>query len=192
MKWAPSRNAPPASAQQLRNSLAPLEAEVNELTGELEEIKAASPGLVAEPDKLVAAKRRARDIEALLPAKLQTVAEIRAAIPDAEMRERCDRIAAKVDEQARKSAKLQRNLEARYTKAAETFAEVCREIQADADQWRGLRAEADTVRPRVPVPHRSAETALRFDRFASPNSGLKSVIDDLTVRAWDGSTLFRS
>lgn len=192
MRWAPTRNAPPASAQHLRDNLTKVEAEANTLAAEKEEIQTALSALVGEPDRFVDAQVRLREIEALLPSKRRTVEAIREAIPVAEGREHYERIATEIDEQARKSAKLQRGLEARYTKAAEAFAEVCREIQADADRWRSLRALADTASPRVPVPHLSAEWALRFDKFRSKHSGLISVCEDLTVRAWDGSALFRS
>lgn len=191
MKWAPARNAPPASAQHLRENLEKAEAAATALTAELNEINAALPELMCEPDRFVEAQNRLREIEALLPPKRQTVEAIRQAIPLAEERERGERIAGEVEEQARQSAKFQRGLEARYTKAAEAFAEVCREIQADDDAWRQLRMAADTVKPRVPVPHRSAEWALRYDRFASEHSGLKSVTNDLVVRAWDGRILFK-
>jgi chromosome segregation ATPase len=191
VKWAPTRNAPPASAKILGENLAKAEAETNALAAEQEEIRSALADLVAEPERFVEAQARLRDIEALLPAKLRTVEAIRNAIPAAENRERRERIAAEIEEEARKSSRLQRGLEARYTKAAEAFAEVCRDIQADADRLRHLRALADTANPRVPVTYRSAEHALRYDKFAASN-GLKGLTAGLTVRAWDGSTLFNS
>jgi hypothetical protein len=190
VKWAPTRNAPPASAQHLSDNLAKELAVTDALTAEKEEIAAALPDLILEPDRFVAAQTRLREIEALLPSKLQTVDAIRNAIPLAQERERAEAIAAEIAEHARQSAKVQRGLEARYTKAAEAFAEVCREIQADADRLRILRLSADTVKPRVPIRHQSAEWALRYARFASQSTGLKSVVEGLIVRAWDGSTLF--
>lgn len=184
------RNAPPASAQHLRDRLAEAEREANALSAEQEEIRGALPALIAEPDRFVEAQERLRELEVLIPSKRQTLEAIGNAIPDAEGRERRDRIAAEIDEQARQSLKFQRGLEARYTKVAEAFAEVCREIQADADKWRSLRMSADTVKPRLPVRQRSAEWALRYDRFASEHTGLKSLTEGLIVRAWDGSALF--
>lgn len=192
MSWAPARNAAPATSAMIIANLAKGEAELRALEDEGREIEEALPGLVAEPDRYVEAENRLREIGVLVPSKRCTIAAIREAIPVAEERERREVIQAQVDEQARQSAKLQRGLEARYTKAAEAFAEVCREIQADADNWRQLRARADTVKPRVPTPHDTAEMSLRYAKFASPNYGLKSVTEDLTVRAWDGSVLFQS
>jgi DNA repair exonuclease SbcCD ATPase subunit len=191
VKWAPTRNSPPASARLLGENLAKAEAETNALATEQEEIRSALADLVAEPERFVQAQARLRDIEALLPAKLRTVEAIRNAIPVAEDRERRDRIEAEIEEGAAKSAKLQRGLEARYTKAAEAFAEVCREIQADSDRLRSARLTADTVKPRLPVTYRSAEMALRYDKFAGSN-GLKSLTEGVIVRAWDGGTLFQA
>jgi DNA repair exonuclease SbcCD ATPase subunit len=190
MRWAPTRNAPPASAEHLAANLATEEAAADALAAEQEEIRRALTDLVAEPDRFVEAQDRLREIEALLPSKRRTVDAIRQAIPLAEERERIGRIAAEIDEQARQTEKLKRNLEARYTKAATAYAEVCRDIKADADRWRSLRMSADTTKPRVPVNHFNAEMALRYDKFASEHSGLKSLIDDVIVRAWDGTVIF--
>jgi hypothetical protein len=167
-------------------------ADIAALVAEDAEINDALPLLVNEPTRAAEAEFRLREIAVLLPCERRALEAIEKAIPDAEDRERRERIQVEIDEQARKSARLQRGLEARYTKAAEAFAEVCREIQADREAWSHLRLNADTVKPRVPTPHKTAEMELRYDKFASPNYGLKSVTEDLTVRAWDGSTLFRS
>jgi hypothetical protein len=134
---------------------------------------------------------RACELRFLIPTKRDTLARIEKAIPAAAERDRRKRIEAEIEDQALKSAKLQRGLEARYTKAAEAFAEVCREVAADADRWRSARLSADTVSPRLPVPYRSAEMALRYEKFSTPN-GLESVTEGLTIRAWDGNILFRS
>lgn len=192
MKWAPSRNAAPASSDMLRASKEKKLAVIAALVAEDAEINEALPLLVNEPARAAEAELRLREIAVILPCERRALDAIEKAIPEAEDRERRERIQAEIEEQARKTARLQRGLEARYTKAAEAFAEVCREIQADADRWRYLRALADTVSPRVPVRHQSAEGALRFDKFASSHSGLKSLTEDLTVRAWNGDTLFRS
>lgn len=191
MRWAPTRNAPPASAQHLRDNFAKAEAEVAALAAEQEEIQAALADLAGEPDRFVQAQNRLRELEVLVPSKRRTADAIAKAIPVAEERERREGIEAEIQEQARQSAKFQRGLEARYTRAAEAFAEVCREIQADADRWRQLRARAECVTPRVPVPHHNAEHDLRYGKFATSN-GLKGLTEDLTVRAWTGEALFRS
>jgi hypothetical protein len=175
----------------LRANLAKADAEVAELTAEHDEIQAALADLAAEPDRFVEAQNKLRELEVIRPSKQRTADAIRQAIPIAEGRERRERIAVEIDEAKRNSAKLQRGLEARYTKAAEAFAEVCRDIQADVDRLRHLKAVADTANPRLPVPFRSAEMTLRYDKFAGSN-GLKGLTEGLTVRAWDGSTLFAS
>lgn len=190
--WAPARNAAPATSAQLRASKEKKLADIAALIAEEAEISEALPLLVNEPHRAAEGEMRLRDIAVLLPCEKRALEAIEKAIPAAEDRERREAIQAQIDEQVRQSAKLQRGLESRYTKAAEAFAEVCREMQADADNWRQLRARADTVSPRLPTPHKTAEMALRYDKFANPNYGLKSVTEDLTVRAWDGSVLFQS
>jgi hypothetical protein len=167
-------------------------ADIAALVAEDAEINDALPLLVNEPTRAAEAEFRLREIAVLLPCERRALEAIEKAIPEAEERERRDHFQAELDERVRQSDRLQRDLEARYTKAAAAFADVCREIQADADAWRGLRAGADCFKPRVPTPQKTAEMGLRYDKFANPNYGLKSVTEDLTVRAWDGSILFRS
>lgn len=191
MRWAPARNAAPATSDQLRASKDKKLADIAALAAEELEISEALPLLVNEPARAAEGELRLRDIAILLPCERRALEAIEKAIPEAEDRERRTGIQAQIDEQARKSARTQRGLEARYTKAAEAFAEVCREIKADAEAWAHLKLVADTVQPRLPTPHQTAEMGLRYEKFAGSN-GLKSVTEDLTVRAWNGDMLFRS
>ena len=191
MKWAPAKNAPPASAEHLRNNLANEEAAANALAAEQAEIEAAQPALVGEPNRYVEAQVRLREIEALLPSKRRTVDAIRQAIPAAEKREEKERLRAQIAEQQRKSAKLRRDLKARYAKAVGPFVEVLRDIKADEDAWRFLKVVAQGLRE--PVDGNGAEWSLRLEAGAA-NGGSwwqGTVTDDLTVRDWDGRILFK-
>lgn len=190
MKWAPTRNAAPASSDLLRANLAKEEATLASLESEQPEIEEALPGLVPEPDRYVEAQARLREIEVLLPPKRRTVEAIREAIPAAEAREERERFRTRVAEHERKSAKLGRDLKARYSKAAEAFAEMLRDIKADEDEWRNIRAVASGMRE--PISGHSAQWSLRLE--SRPNNGgsswMGSVTDDVVVRTLDGRVLF--
>lgn len=190
MKFA--RTTPPATAAQL-------EAEAGQRRTKLAAMRSERDGLAARITDLVGdachgpAEARLAELEALIPVEGKVLARIEAAIPTAEHRERRQRIEAEIEEQARKSAKLSRGLAARYTKAAEAYAEVCRDIQADSDRWRQLNALADTVSPRAPVPHHTAEWAAHVEGGAVGRPQGGSVTEGLDVWSWDKLTLlFRS
>lgn len=187
MKWAPTRNAAPASSDMLRANLAKEEAALRSLLDEQQEITEALPHLVAEPERSLEAQARLRDIAMLVPPKSRTIDAIREAIPVAEKREETERVQAQIDERLRKSAKLRRNLEARYTKAAEEFAQVIREMREDEQERGRLYLVGRPLG--LNDPGQSAESALRYERFASTHSGLKSLTDGVRVLAWDGRRL---
>ena len=184
------KNAPPATASALEARAAELRDTVESDTRKREQLESDMPHAVADAVAYGSLRDEIDRLDASLRSDSKALVLIEAQIPVAQQRERRERVIAEVDEAARRSAKLQRGLEARYSKAAEAFAEVCRDIQADADKLRSLRALADTVSPRVPVRHRSAEMALRFDKFANSHNGLKGLTEGLTVRAWNGESLF--
>src|SRR5688572_9184034 len=100
----------------LRVNLAKEESALGALESERLEIEEALPNLVPEPERYVEAQDRLREIEVLLPSKRRTVDAIREAIPAAEDREERHALEAQIAERAKKSAKLRRDLRARYNK----------------------------------------------------------------------------
>lgn len=185
MRWAPTRNTPPASSQQLRDAGAKEEAAIEALRAEDREIREALPLLLNEPTRYAEGDARLREIEALLPSKRRTLEAITRAIPEAERREDQERRQVEVDERQRKSGKLRRDLKTRYTRAAEAFAEVLRDIQEDNSEWHRLQL----VTRGLNIGD-TAEHALRRE-FASASTGLTSLTEDVIVRDWTGRPIFR-
>lgn len=184
------KNAQPATAATLEARATELRATIECATLRREKLENDMPRAVADATAFGSLRDEMDRLDVALRSDRRALILIEAQIPVAEARARRERIMAEVDEGARRSIKLQRGLEARYKKAAEAFADICREIKADADQLGHLRALGDTVTPRVPVQYQTAETALRHQRFASPHNGLKGLTEGVIVRAWNGETLF--
>lgn len=171
----------------LRANLAKEEGCLASLESERQEIEAALPDLVPEPGRYVEAQDRLREIEVLVPSKRCTVDAIRAAIPVAEKREAKDGVIADREEQGRKSAKVRRDLAARYSKAAEAFAAVLTEVEVDNRAW-----ELINFRGReFDLPRQdSAERQVRKEAGVRPNGCWYSLTEGIVVRDWTGRVLF--
>jgi hypothetical protein len=159
---------------------------------ELAYIDCEMPNLVGDPVQRRQAEDRRAILEQAIGTDRRTLALIEEAIPAAKRRGKVAAIEADRAEQEPKTAKLCRNLEARYTAAAEAYAAVLIEIKADADAWEALNYRAVDLGI---ARGDSAETRLRT-RFATPigsyntSGGFTSIWRNAVVLAWDGSRLF--
>jgi hypothetical protein len=186
VKWRPARNAPPPSAGDLRNGLAEAEAQLRALEEERAEIHGAIVDLVGDPGRASEAQDRLAEVEALIPVRRRTIETIRQAIPAAEERQARDGFRAEVAALNARTAQLKRNLSERFNAAAEAFAAVLREMEANAEEWRQVNARAQIIGEPV---GEDAERELRRD-LPINRGGWSRIWADLDVPAWDGSLLF--
>jgi hypothetical protein len=186
------KSAPLPTAETLQAEAAGLKSRIAANIGEVSYIDGEMPNLLGDPAQRHEAEGRRAALEAQIGTDRRTLALIEEAIPAAKMRAKRAAIEAERVELERQSSKLMRNVEARYTAAAEAYAAVLSEIKADADAWEALNYRAvDLGIPRGD----SAETRLRTrfaQRIGSYNTtgGLTSLWRNAVVLAWDGSRLF--
>jgi hypothetical protein len=185
VKW-PARNSRPPSATALRASLAEAEAQLAPLEREYAEINGALVDLLGDPARSSDVQARLAELEALLPIKRRAVEAIRRAIPDAEKREEREAFRAEVAALTERTAKFKRGLPERYNAAAEAFAAVLRDMDANAEEWRQLNFRAQQFGEPT---GEDAERDLRRDLPINAR-GWSRIWADLDLPAWDGSLLF--
>lgn len=190
--WKPARNAPPPSADDLRANAEPIRAEIAALKANVRNIPAELANLAGDAVEFARAQAALRDGQALLPIKEAALASIEAAIPAAENRARLERLRADRGALKSRTAKLKRNLQERYDRAAKDFAEVLREMEANTDEWHRMNL---TGRPLGERDGEGAELELRREVGMRPGGGgmpgsWASLCDDIEVRDWHGRLIF--
>jgi hypothetical protein len=188
------KNAPLPTVEILQTEAAELKSRIAASVAEVAYIDGEMPNMIGDPAQRREAEDRRAALEAQIGTDRRTLALIEEAIPAAKRRDKRAAVEADKAEQERRTNKLCRSLEARYTAAAEAFAAVLHDIKADANAWEALNYRARELGVPTGV---SAEERLR-QRFATPignyntSGGFTSLWRKVIVLAWDGSRLFDS
>jgi hypothetical protein len=179
-----TRTTPPATAAQLRASIASTKAEIAGFEAERTDCNAALPDLVGDP-AYAEVEGRLRELRALIPIKHDVLTRLEAAIPAADDRERRADYASRYADQERRTAKLARKAAKLYPELAGPLAELLHELEANDREWNLLRGEARDLGEQS-IGH-TAEVRARMELPGARQLGVfKSVLRETQLPNWNG------
>ena len=176
------------NSTQLADRRASILAEIGALEQQERQDDDALAGLPADYESVEA---RLTATRASLITKRGLLARIEKAIPEAAKEEKIAKAKADFADLDRKTAKLCRTLEARYTAAATALADVLADMQGNEDEWRRTNLHLHDLGLPAGKP---AEHRVRTGVIGDPMARLLGTANlpmHALVVGWDGKPLFR-